>query len=94
MPSLINDLPLAFTLPDYNLWEMLAIPLGALVMVAAVLWTGRIRQRLLVNVLALGIMMPLVHLCMITAGAHLRMGHRRRPRGGQRRRRGGSEHSL
>ncbi len=71
MPSLINDLPLAFTLPDYNLWEMLAIPLGALVMVAAVLWTGRIRQRLLVNVLALGMMMPLVHLCMITAGAHL-----------------------
>ena len=68
MPSLINDLPLAFTLPDYNLWEMLAIPLG---MVAAVLRTGRIRQRLLVNVLALGIMMPLVHLCMITAGAHL-----------------------
>lgn len=37
---------------------MLAIPLGALIMVAAVLWTGRIRQRLLVSVLALGVMMP------------------------------------
>jgi hypothetical protein len=71
MPTLLQDLPLAFTLPDSNLWEMLAIPLGALVMVAAILWTGRIRQRLLVNVLALGVMMPLVHLCMITAGAHL-----------------------
>ena len=71
MPSLLNDLPLALALPNPNLWEMLAIPLGALVMVAAVLWTGRIRQRLLVNVLALGIMMPLVHLCMITTGAHM-----------------------
>ena len=46
MPSLFNDLPLALTLPDHNLWEMLAIPLGALVMVATLLWTGRIRQRL------------------------------------------------
>lgn len=71
MPTLLQDLPLAFTLPDHGWLEMLAIPLGALVIVAAVLWTGRIRQRLLVNVLALGVMMPLVHLCMITAGAHL-----------------------
>ena len=32
MPTLLQDLPLAFTLPDSNLWEMLAIPLGALVL--------------------------------------------------------------
>ena len=71
MPGRRPALPLALALHDHSRWEVLAIPLGALVMVAALLWTGRIRQRLLVNVLALGIMMPLVHLCMITAGAHL-----------------------
>jgi len=70
MPTLLQDL-LPLSLPNPGMLEMLAIPLGALVMVAAVLWTGRIRQRLLVNVLALGVMMPLVHLCMITAGAHM-----------------------
>ncbi|MBM7335594.1 MAG: hypothetical protein ABGX87_07540 [Alcanivorax sp.] len=59
--------PLALpTLPDLS--GLLAVPLVLFGMVALLLWSGRIRQKVLVNVLALGVMLPMVQLCMVTLG--------------------------
>ncbi|WP_410306787.1 hypothetical protein [Alloalcanivorax sp. C16-1] len=68
------DFPFSFaqlalpTLPDLS--ELLVVPLALFGVVALLLWSGRIRQKVLVNVLALGVMLPLVQLCMVTLGVH------------------------
>ncbi|MBF1801945.1 hypothetical protein [Alloalcanivorax profundimaris] len=52
------------------LHEILALPLAVFTALALLLWSGRIRQKVLVNVLALGIMLPMVQLSMVAVGAY------------------------
>ena len=70
----MTDLPLSsfsLTLPAMpDLSGLLAIPLMVFAVVALLLWSGRIRQKILVNVLALGIMLPMMQLSMVAVGAH------------------------
>lgn len=61
-------------LSQSSLLHGLAAPAGAFVFLALLLWSGCIRQRMMVNILAFGIMMPLVQLCMMTVGAHIVAG--------------------
>ena len=52
------------------LHDLLALPLAVFTVLALLLWSGRIRQKVLVNVLALGIMLPMVQLSMVAVGAY------------------------
>lgn len=68
------DLPGLTQLPDLfaqpSLVHGLAAPGGAFLLLALLLWTGCIRQKMLVNILAFGMMMPLVQVCMMTLAVH------------------------
>lgn len=57
-----------------ELGHTLALPLGAFLLLAVLLWTGCVRQRMLVNILAFGMMMPLMQLCLAAVAAHLLAG--------------------
>ena len=46
------------------------VALAVFTALALLLWSGRIRQKVLVNVLALGIMLPMVQLSMVAIGAY------------------------
>lgn len=63
----IHLMPALPTLPPLH--EVLALPVAVFVVLALLLWSGRIRQKVLVNVLALGIMMPMMQLSMVAMGA-------------------------
>lgn len=75
MNTLMDIPPLASLLPDPDLLEWIGVPLTVLVVVALLLWFGKIRQQLLVNVLALGVMLPLMQFCLIAAAGHTLSEH-------------------
>lgn len=54
--------------------QSLALPLGAFLFLALLLWTGCVRHRMMVNILAFGMMMPLMQLCLAAVAAHLLAG--------------------
>ena len=61
-------IPVLPTMPALH--ELIALPVAVFVVLALLLWSGRIRQKVLVNVLALGIMLPMMQLSMVAMGAH------------------------
>ncbi|ASK36255.1 hypothetical protein [Alloalcanivorax mobilis] len=77
MNALLDTLPLAALLPDPDLLEWIGVPLTVLVVVGLLLWSGKIRQKLLVNVLALGVMLPMMQFCLIAAAGHTLSEHLR-----------------
>jgi hypothetical protein len=62
-------------LPGAELLPWLGGPLTVLGIVALLLWSGRIRQPLPVNLLALGVMLPLMQFCLIAVAGHALSQH-------------------
>ena len=51
--------------------QWLLFPLLVIATVAALLWSGRIRQQVAINTLGLGILLPTVNLTLVGVGAFL-----------------------
>ncbi|WP_133492161.1 hypothetical protein [Alcanivorax sp. 24] len=49
--------------------------MAVVVVVGALLWSGRIRQTVVVNFLALGMMLPALNLCLFGMAVHLSHGY-------------------
>ncbi|MEQ3637397.1 hypothetical protein [Alcanivorax sp.] len=58
-----------------NLWHTAAnhpwlwIPLSGAALISLVLWSGRIRQPSAINLLAIGLMLPAINLCLVATSA-------------------------
>ena len=81
-PPLFSDLLPDLTLPvlppgwtEITPPDWLAAPLAVVVVISALLWSGRIRQTVVVNFLVLGMMLPALNLFLFGMAFHLSHGY-------------------